>query len=121
MNRIPTLAALFFCLSLAITQSAKATTAPSPWAPYKSYRTGDRVTYSSNVYKAIQSHTSIPGWEPPQVPALWNREASSSPFRQWAPQTPYALGSQVFYLGVPYRCVQAHTSLSNWNPLITPA
>lgn len=41
------------------------------WAPNVSYAVNDNVTYDGKTYKAIQSHTSLPGWEPPNVPALW--------------------------------------------------
>ena len=32
---------------------------------------GDVVTYQGSEYRCLQSHTSQPGWEPPNVPALW--------------------------------------------------
>jgi len=32
---------------------------------------GDVVTYNGRLYRCWQSHTSIAGWEPPNVPALW--------------------------------------------------
>lgn len=31
----------------------------------------DVVTYQGTSYECRQSHTSIPGWEPPNVLALW--------------------------------------------------
>lgn len=43
------------------------------WAAYVSYAVNDNVTYDGKSYKAIQSHTSLPGWEPPNVPALWQQ------------------------------------------------
>ncbi|WP_430122913.1 fibronectin type III domain-containing protein [Paenibacillus solani] len=42
-----------------------------PWAPNVSYAVNDTATYSGNTYKVIQPHTSLTGWEPPNVPALW--------------------------------------------------
>jgi len=50
--------------------------APSPggsWAPFTPYATGATVTFGAQRYRCIQSHTSLPGWEPPNVPALWGR------------------------------------------------
>ncbi|MDQ1652810.1 MAG: hypothetical protein QOI35_2010 [Cryptosporangiaceae bacterium] len=54
------------------------TTPPPPsnpgtttWAPYTAYSVGQVVTYGGVRYQCRQSHTSIPGWEPPAVPALW--------------------------------------------------
>ena len=32
---------------------------------------GDVVTYNGSEYRCWQSHTSMVGWEPPNVPALW--------------------------------------------------
>ncbi|MER7188692.1 carbohydrate-binding protein [Streptomyces flaveolus] len=44
------------------------------WAPGRAYAAGDRVTYGSGAYRCLQAHTSMTGWEPPNVPALWRRE-----------------------------------------------
>jgi chitinase len=50
------------------------TTAPptgTAWAPYTPYTVGQVVTYAGKRYQCRQSHTSLPGWEPPNVLALW--------------------------------------------------
>ncbi|MEV4177773.1 glycosyl hydrolase family 18 protein [Nonomuraea sp. NPDC049709] len=41
------------------------------WAPWTAYTAGTRVTYNGVEYECVQSHTSQPGWEPSNVPALW--------------------------------------------------
>ncbi len=41
------------------------------WVPNHAYNIGDIVTYNGNTYKCIQAHTSLVGWEPSAVPALW--------------------------------------------------
>ncbi|MEV7808521.1 carbohydrate-binding protein [Microbispora sp. NPDC088329] len=41
------------------------------WAPNTWYAVGARVTYNGTDYECIQAHTSLTGWEPPIVPALW--------------------------------------------------
>ncbi|WP_068619093.1 glycosyl hydrolase family 18 protein [Paenibacillus tuaregi] len=41
------------------------------WAPYTAYTAGQLVTYNGKTYKALQPHTSLQGWEPSNVPALW--------------------------------------------------
>jgi len=41
------------------------------WAPNTQYAASDIVTYSSRVFSCRQAHTSLVGWEPPNVPALW--------------------------------------------------
>ncbi len=55
------------------TTAAPTSAAPgvSAWAPYTAYRIGDRVSHGGTSYRALQAHTSLPGWEPPNVPALW--------------------------------------------------
>ncbi len=41
------------------------------WAPNTAYAVGSVVTYNGVTYEALQSHTSILGWEPPNTPSLW--------------------------------------------------
>jgi hypothetical protein len=54
-----------------------ATPSPTPngsttWAPSTFYARGSVVTYAGLSYQCRQSHTSQPGWEPPNAPALWS-------------------------------------------------
>lgn len=41
------------------------------WAPNTYYAVGAQVTYAGLTYRCRQAHTSLPGWEPPNVAALW--------------------------------------------------
>lgn len=41
------------------------------WAVGVSYVVDDEVTYEGTTYRCRQAHTSITGWHPPAVPALW--------------------------------------------------
>jgi hypothetical protein len=41
------------------------------WQPNHAYTVGQTVTYGGHTYRCLQSHTSQVGWEPPNVPALW--------------------------------------------------
>ncbi|MGI5160744.1 M28 family peptidase [Microbispora sp. CA-102843] len=41
------------------------------WKEWTPYTVGQTVTYAGRTYRCLQSHTSLPGWEPPNVPALW--------------------------------------------------
>ena len=41
------------------------------WTEGKSYSTGTMVEYMGGVYECVQSHTSLTGWNPKMVPALW--------------------------------------------------
>ncbi|MDF5755128.1 M4 family metallopeptidase [Spongiactinospora sp. TRM90649] len=43
------------------------------WATWTAYTAGQIVTYQGVSYRCIQAHTSLPGWEPSNVPALWAR------------------------------------------------
>ena len=42
-------------------------------------------------------------------------------FPKWKSSTSYAKDDRVRYLGILYKCVQAHTSQDDWTPDITPA
>ncbi|MEV0679083.1 lytic polysaccharide monooxygenase [Actinosynnema sp. NPDC050436] len=44
-----------------------------PWATGVTYPAGSQVTYGGSSYRCIQSHTSLSGWEPPNVASLWQR------------------------------------------------
>jgi chitin-binding protein len=41
------------------------------WQPNTGYPTGQVVSYNGRLYRCRQGHTSLPGWEPPNTPALW--------------------------------------------------
>ena len=43
------------------------------WAPNTPYAVGQTVTYDGASYRCRQAHTSLTGWEPPNVAALWER------------------------------------------------
>ncbi|GAB3830038.1 carbohydrate-binding protein [Dactylosporangium cerinum] len=43
------------------------------WAAGQTYAAGAQVTYGGVAYRCLQGHTAQPGWEPPNVPALWQR------------------------------------------------
>ncbi|MFI7547615.1 glycosyl hydrolase [Actinoplanes sp. NPDC049599] len=50
-----------------------ATTPPAAnaWAANTAYAVGQIVTYNGARFRCLQAHTSLVGWEPPNVPALW--------------------------------------------------
>lgn len=41
------------------------------WSSGTAYLAGETCSVSGAVYVCIQSHASLPGWQPPAVPALW--------------------------------------------------
>lgn len=42
-------------------------------------------------------------------------------FKSWETNTAYALNDRVKHNSLLYKCVQAHTSQSDWTPDVTPA
>jgi chitinase len=45
------------------------------WAPNTAYAVNQLASYGGSDYKCLQAHTSLTGWEPPNVPALWQLQA----------------------------------------------
>lgn len=41
------------------------------WQVGFNYKVGDMVTYNGKNYKCRQENNALPGWEPVNVPALW--------------------------------------------------
>ncbi|SDH05060.1 glycosyl hydrolase family 18 protein [Nonomuraea jiangxiensis] len=91
------LAALVLPLTAAVAAPAQATASAgaaafAAWAPWTPYTAGTRVTYNGVEYECLQNHTSQPGWEPPNVPALW-RPATGGGTDTTAPSVPGNLRS----------------------------
>ena len=73
--------AFYSCVDLQVGGSESPAPDPAPeptappasgtWADGTAYATGSVVTYNGTTYRALQSHTALPGWEPPSTPALW--------------------------------------------------
>lgn len=43
------------------------------WTTNIGYTPGFKVTYNGKLYKAIQAHTSLEGWQPEAAASLWER------------------------------------------------
>src|SRR5947207_5702310 len=71
------IAAVLLALVIGLAQSPQ-THAYTAWAPNTAYAVGALVSYGGHDYKCIQAHTSQVGWEPPNVPALWQDLGVSS-------------------------------------------
>ena len=80
---------------------------------------GSKRDYSGVTYTAIQTHQTQLGWEPPNVPALW--QADVGPSIAWQAGTLYSINDEVVYNGITYSCIQAHTALVGWEPPNVPA
>ena len=57
------------------------------WAVGKSYAVGDRVRYDGKLYRCVQAHEAIEGYEPPNTPALWVRTAPEGEIPEWVQPT----------------------------------
>ncbi|MGW2775284.1 alpha-lytic protease prodomain-containing protein [Streptomyces olivaceoviridis] len=44
------------------------------WSAGTVYQAGATVTYGGAVYRCLQTHQAQQGWEPPNTPALWQRQ-----------------------------------------------
>ncbi|XSG77506.1 glycosyl hydrolase family 18 protein [Herpetosiphon llansteffanensis] len=51
--------------------TATPTTGTPAWQPNTAYAVGAKVSYAGKNYTCLQAHTSLVGWEPANVPALW--------------------------------------------------
>ena len=43
------------------------------WSADTAYSVGYKVQYKGNLWRALQAHTSQDGWQPENVPALWEQ------------------------------------------------
>ncbi|GAA3107053.1 fibronectin type III domain-containing protein [Streptosporangium carneum] len=68
-------------------RQASVQAAAAAWAPYTAYTAGTVVTHNGVNYQCLQSHTSLPGWEPDRVPALW-KVSTGGPTDPTPPSTP---------------------------------
>jgi hypothetical protein len=46
-----------------------------PWVAGETVAVGDKRKYGEEIFECLQAHTTQIGWEPPSVPALWQRIA----------------------------------------------
>lgn len=49
-----------------------------PWKPNEDVEVDDLRSHGGKVYRVIQAHTTLVGWEPNNVPALWKLEEELS-------------------------------------------
>jgi hypothetical protein len=53
--------------------SSPAPPATPAWAPFTDYVAGELVTFKGIEYQVQETHTSLPGWEPTALPALFKK------------------------------------------------
>lgn len=76
MRRMVLLTLASFILIIFRTTDVSAQTVPA-WQPNTAYATGTLVSFNTQEFKCLQGHTSQVGWEPPNVPALWQQVAGN--------------------------------------------
>ncbi|RBQ15252.1 chitinase [Spongiactinospora rosea] len=89
---IPLGTAFAFAPGASAAPAALRAQAAQAWAPYTAYTAGTVVTYNGVDYECRQAHTSLPGWEPTNVPALWKAAEGGGEDTQ-APSVPGNLRS----------------------------
>lgn len=71
------------------------------WAAGVAYAVDQRIRYGDKLYRCVQAHTAQPGWEPPNVPALWTEVAKPGEIPVWrqptGAQDAYMTGDKVHY------------------------
>src|SRR6201998_511485 len=61
------------------------------WQVGVAYTVGQEVSYNGNDYDCLQAHTSEPGWDPVDAPALWQLVGSGGGQCTAAPSAPTGL------------------------------
>ena len=87
-------------------------------AEYEDYTEPEVETYVKDVPSADDIVSQLKELAQAQVADLTDDEAKKVPalFPLWETEKAYAVGDRVWYQASLYKCVQAHTSQSTWNP-----
>ena len=97
--------------SLSDADALRAAALYAPWKPDTEYTMDYKVNREGRVYKAIQTHKSMIGWEPENAPALW-AEINESNKGTIEDPIPYnnnmALENGLYYAqhGTIYKCIR---------------
>ena len=92
---------------------------PRLWA-FSNVMTGDQREFGGKTYESLIDFNV---WSPTQYPAGWAEVVAPEPpaTPEWTVGTAYSVGDEVTYQGATYRCLQAHTALAGWTPVVVPA
>lgn len=91
------------------------------WIAGEDVALGVQREHDGVLYQTLQPHVTQVGWEPPNVPALWQVVPDEAEPDEWQPGTVYALDEVRTYADLSYRCRQPHTSQIGWEPPNVPA
>lgn len=81
------------------------------WSENDTYLVGHKVQHDDKLWRCIQAHTSIVGWEPDVAPSLWEQinETHSGTITDPIPYSGnMVLVSGMYYIqdAVTYRCIR---------------
>lgn len=87
-------------------------------AEYEDYTEPEVETYVKDVPSADDIVSQLKELVSTQVSELPDEQAKKVPalFPLWETEKAYAVGDRVWYQASLYKCVQAHTSQTTWNP-----
>lgn len=85
------------------------------WEVGTEYAKGERVNYRNILYRVLQSHTSRAGWEPDQVPSLFELVTAKPKIPAWKRPTDkdYQKGDKVTHKGKVWVSTQNN---NRWEP-----
>lgn len=90
------------------------------WIANEYVYVGWKRVFSGQTYEVIQEHMTQSDWTPPAtLGVLWKTVVV--PGGEWQAGVSYAVNDEVTYLGSTYKCLQAHTSQTGWEPPNVPA
>lgn len=75
--------------------------------------------YNSVKYEVIQAHQTQSDWTPNTAITLWKVYVDTTLTADWKVGIAYKVNDIVNYLGKSYKCLQAHNSITSWNPVAT--
>ena len=90
------------------------------WAVGAAYCSGFKVRHDDRLFRCVQAHTSMDGWQPENTPALWE-EINETHTGELNDPIPYngnmALTAGLYYIqdGVVYLCIR-----NTINPVHSP-
>jgi hypothetical protein len=91
------------------------------WRVGVDYEVDKKLMYNDELYKVISAHTSQSDWTPDVANTLFNKYKPADVISEWDYPVEYELEKKVTYNGATYRCIQPHTSQSDWTPDAVPS
>jgi hypothetical protein len=88
------------------------------WTVGERYEVGDRVYYNKVLYKVLQAHDAIDGWNPEDAPSLFAKVLIPDPgeipeWEQPSAENPYMMGDKVRFNGKIY---ESRIDYNVWSP-----